>query len=140
MAPMASHCQPVRTAHRAASAPTPPHLGIVKQGNIKNYTPVTDAMLAHPSPNDWLMYRGNYAGWSYSKLDQINAGNVGQLQLKWSLAMTEGGTNETTPIVHDGVMFLVSRRQHGAGDQCRTGEMIWQNNIGPAPRNLRPGG
>ena len=30
-----------------------------------DYTPVTDARLANPEPQNWLMTRGNYAGWSY---------------------------------------------------------------------------
>src|SRR5580704_7874171 len=83
-------------------------LGVVKAGNVPNYTNVTDEMLKNPSPNDWLMYRGNYAGWSYSKLNQITTDNVGKLQLKWLLAMNEGGTNETTPMIHDGIMYLFS--------------------------------
>ena len=37
-----------------------------------DYTPVTDARLANPEPQNWLMTRGNYQGWSYSPLDQIN--------------------------------------------------------------------
>ena len=41
-----------------------------------DYTPVTDARLANPEPENWLMTRGNYKGWSYSALDQINAYNV----------------------------------------------------------------
>jgi hypothetical protein len=31
---------------------------------------------ANPEPENWLMTRGNYKGWSYSALDQINAHNV----------------------------------------------------------------
>ena len=113
---------------------------MVKSGNIANYTNVTDAMMDNPSPNDWLMYRGGYAGHSYSKLDQINTSNVGQLELKWTLAMNDGGTNETTPIVHDGVMFLLSSGNTVQAIKADTGEVLWQNNIGPAPRNLDPGG
>ena len=44
-----------------------------------DYTPVTDARLANPEPENWLMTRGNYKGWSYSALDQINAYNVKNL-------------------------------------------------------------
>ena len=65
------------------------NFGVVKAGTVQNYTNVTDAMLTNPSPNDWIMYRGNYAGHSYSPLNQINTSNVGQLQLKWTLAMSE---------------------------------------------------
>jgi alcohol dehydrogenase (cytochrome c) len=114
-------------------------VGVVKEGLIPNYRPVTDDMLVHPSPGDWLMYRGNYSGWSYSPLNQINTGNVGQLQLKWTLAMSEGGTNETTPLIHDGIMFLLSSGNTVQAINAVTGEIIWQNNIGPAPRNLEPG-
>ena len=109
-------------------------------GDIKTYTNVTDEMLTHPSPNDWLMYRGNYAGWSYSPLNQINTGNVGQLQLKWTMAMNDGGTNETTPLVHDGVMYLWAPGNSVEAINAVTGELLWRNNIGPAPRNLNPGG
>ena len=41
-----------------------------------DYTPVTDARLANPEPQNWLMTRGNYAGWSYSPLEQVNVSNV----------------------------------------------------------------
>jgi alcohol dehydrogenase (cytochrome c) len=115
-------------------------LGVVKQGNIGSYRPVTDALMDNPSPNDWLMYRGNYAGWSYSKLDQINNGNVGLLQMKWSLAMNEGGTNETTPLVHDGILFLLSAGNAVQAINAVTGEIIWQNNIGPMPTSSEPSG
>ena len=49
-----------------------------------DYTPVTDARLANPEPENWLMTRGNYKGWSYSALDQINAYNVKNLVPVWS--------------------------------------------------------
>ncbi len=115
-------------------------LGLVKEGHIENYHPVTDAMLANPSPDDWIMYRGNYAGWSYSPLNQITAANVGQLQLKWTIALNDGGTNETTPLVHDGILYVVSAGNTVQAFNAVTGEVLWQNNIGPAPRSLDPGG
>src|SRR4029079_18598199 len=61
--------------------------GITVPGAVKNYAPVTDAMLRNPDPGDWLMIRRNYQAWSYSPLTQINTGNVKQLQLVWSWAM-----------------------------------------------------
>ena len=115
-------------------------MGLVMVGDIKRYTSVSDAMLTHPSPNDWLMYRGNYAGWSYSPLSQINTANVGQLQLKWTMAMNDGGTNETTPLVHDGILYLWAPGNSVEAINAVTGELLWRNNIGPAPRGLNPGG
>ena len=50
--------------------------GVAGSAYGADYTPVTDARLANPEPENWLMTRGNYKGWSYSALDQINAYNV----------------------------------------------------------------
>ena len=33
------------------------------------YSPVTDARLKNPEPENWLMLRGNYQGWMYSPLE-----------------------------------------------------------------------
>src|SRR5437016_13534927 len=57
------------------------------QKTVPNFVPVTDAMLRSPKPDDWLLYRGNYQGWGYSPLEQINKGNVKNLQLVWSRMM-----------------------------------------------------
>ncbi|HZQ40513.1 MAG TPA: PQQ-binding-like beta-propeller repeat protein, partial [Rhizomicrobium sp.] len=106
-------------------------LGQTLVGSIKNYTPVTDAMLVHPDPKDWLIYRGNYQAWSHSGLSQINANNVGQLQLKWSWAMNEGGENATGPTIHDGIMFLANTSNTVEAFDAKTGELLWQNRLGP---------
>ena len=34
--------------------------GITVSGEVKNYVPVTDAMLRNPDPADWLMIRRDY--------------------------------------------------------------------------------
>jgi glucose dehydrogenase len=44
-------------------------------------------MLTHPSENDWLMHRGNYQAWDFSRLRQINATIVANLQLRWVWAI-----------------------------------------------------
>src|SRR3984885_1643125 len=91
---------------RAGEAAPPARSGLTVAGQLPHYTPVTDAMLTHPADGDWLMFRRNYQGWSFSPLTQINGNNVKYLQLKWAWAMNEGGANEVTPIVHDGILFL----------------------------------
>src|SRR5215510_289489 len=72
------------------------------QKTVPNFVPVTDAMLKAPKPEDWLLFRGNYQGWGYSALDQVNKTNVKTLQLVGSRIM-EPGSNEITPIVYNGV-------------------------------------
>jgi len=42
--------------------------GLTVAGTVPNYVPVSDQMLLHPADGDWLMYRRNYQGWSYSRL------------------------------------------------------------------------
>jgi alcohol dehydrogenase (cytochrome c) len=91
---------------RRGGPPVVPHVSVA--GTVAHYTPLTEAMLTHPSDDEWPMFRRNYQGWSYSPLNQVNAKNVGMLQLKWAWAMREGGTNEASPLVHDGVLFLAN--------------------------------
>jgi alcohol dehydrogenase (cytochrome c) len=106
--------------------------GLTVAGEVKNYVPVTDAMLRDPDPGDWLMIRRNYQAWSHSPLAQINTTNVKQLQLVWSWAMNDStAANEPTPIVHNGVMFLATPGNIVQALDARTGELIWENRIGP---------
>jgi glucose dehydrogenase len=103
---------------------------------VKNYVPVTDAMLRDPDPGDWLMIRRNYKAWSYSPLTEISAGNVKELQLAWSWAMNDGvGSNEPTPIVHNGIMYLAHVGNIVQALDARSGELIWENRLGPALSN-----
>jgi alcohol dehydrogenase (cytochrome c) len=112
----------------AASGPK----GVTLAGEVKNYVPVTDAMLRNPDPGDWLMIRRNYQAWSHSPLTQINTGNVKQLQLVWSWAMNDTtAANEPTPIVHNGIMFLANPGNIVQALDARTGELIWENRVGP---------
>src|SRR4051812_17529106 len=68
-----------------SAVPAPPAAprGVTVAGEIKNYRPVTDAMLRNPDPADWLMIRRNYQAWNFSPLAQINTANVKDLKLKW---------------------------------------------------------
>jgi glucose dehydrogenase len=67
-------------------------LPMIASAALPAYAPVTDARLTKPEAANWLMYRGNYEGWGYSPLKQINSQNVGKLVPAWSYAtgMTEG--------------------------------------------------
>ena len=80
--------------------------GLRVTGTVPNFRPVTDEMLREPSPDDWLMIRGNYEAWSYSSLDEITRDNVQDLELAWVWSMSEGGWNAPSPIVHDGVIYV----------------------------------
>ncbi len=106
--------------------------GLTVTGEVKNYQPVTDAMLRNPDPGDWLMIRRDYQASSYSPLAQITPGNVKKLRLVWEWAMNEGGgANEPTPIVHNGIIFLANTGNTVQALDARTGNLIWENRIGP---------
>lgn len=105
--------------------------GHTVKGTVKNYRPVTDAMLRNPDPADWLMIRGNYRAWSYTPLDQITASNVKNLRMKWVWAMNDGGANQPTPIVHDGIIYLSNTSHTMQALDGATGDLIWEHNLGP---------
>jgi alcohol dehydrogenase (cytochrome c) len=123
-------------APQAGAASSSVLKGLAVAGEVKNYVPVTDAMLRSPDAGDWLMIRRNYQAWSYSPLAEINTSNVKQLQLVWEWAMNEGaGANEPTPIVHNGIMYLANTANIVQALDARTGELIWENHIGPERSN-----
>jgi len=105
--------------------------GLVVSGQVKNFTPVTDDMLRNPSPADWLMARRNYQGWSHSPLTQITRDNVKELQLAWVWMMQDGGANEPTPLVHDGIMYLTNTGNVIQALDARSGELIWEHRVPP---------
>ena len=119
----------------AVTAPRPagPPAGLTVSGDVKNYVPVTDEMLLHPDPGDWLMVRGNYQAWNHSPLTQINRDNVSDLRLAWVWSMNDqGGANEPTPLVHNGIIYLTNPDNIVQALDAKTGELIWENRIRPA--------
>jgi alcohol dehydrogenase (cytochrome c) len=99
-------------------------------GQVKDFVPVTDAILRNQDPGDWLMIRRDYHASSYSPLKEITRENVKDLRLQWVWAMNEGGTNQASPIVHNGVLYLNNIGNVLQALDGRTGELIWQNNYG----------
>ena len=92
---------------------------------VESYRPVTDEMLQNPDDADWINWRRTLDGWGYSPLDEIDRDNAGDLRLAWSWAMAEG-SNQTTPLVHDGIMFLANPGAIIQALDAATGELLWQ--------------
>jgi alcohol dehydrogenase (cytochrome c) len=105
--------------------------GVTVPGEVKNYMPVTTAMLKNPPPEDWLIFGRNYQRYSYSPLNQITRDNARTLQLKWSWAMNDSGANQTTPIVHNGVIYLATPSNIVQAIDAKTGDLIWETRAGP---------
>ena len=102
---------------------------------VEDYTPVTDAMLQDPDPSDWLSWRRTLDGQAHSPLDQIDTGNVGDLRLVWSWALRPG-PQQTTPLVHDGVLYIANPGEIVQALDAATGDLVWEYDRGAeAPGN-----
>jgi alcohol dehydrogenase (cytochrome c) len=99
-------------------------------------TPVSDRMLADPPDGEWLTWRRTHDAQGYSALDQIHRDNVDELRVAWSLTLPPG-QNESTPLVHDGVIFVQSYGDNVMALDAATGDELWhytrdlEGNAGP---------
>jgi alcohol dehydrogenase (cytochrome c) len=100
-------------------------LPVVSDAQVMNYSPVTDARLLSPEPQNWLMYRANYAGWGYSPLDQINVSNVKKLVPVWTLSTGVGEGHQSPPMVNNGVMFVSTPQNQVLALDAKSGDVLW---------------
>src|SRR5256714_9080971 len=91
----------------------------------QSFVPVTDAMLSNPDPADWLMVSRTYDEQRFSPLNQINKTNVGQLRMAWARGLP-AGTQESTPIVYRGVMYLFAPGATIQAVDATNGDLIWE--------------
>lgn len=119
-----------------SAAPTVP---VVANKPLPSFTPVTDAMLRNPPAGDWLSWRRTLDGHGYSPLADINRSNVRTLRLAWAWTMREG-SNQTVPLVHDGVMFLANTLNVVQAIDARTGTLMWEYRHAYPPQAMTLGG
>lgn len=74
---------------------------------------------------DWPSYGLDYAETRFSKLDQVNAGNVKDLGLVWSYDLQSTRGVEATPLVVDGVMYVTASWSVVHAIDVRTGKALW---------------
>ncbi|MCS3927990.1 PQQ-dependent dehydrogenase (methanol/ethanol family) [Bradyrhizobium elkanii] len=58
------------------------------------------------NPKDWVIPAGDYASTRYSKLNQINAQNVGKLQVAWTFSTGVLRGHEGGPLIIGNTMFV----------------------------------
>jgi alcohol dehydrogenase (cytochrome c) len=92
---------------------------------MKSIRSVTDEMLLNPDAGDWLMWRRTYDGFGFSPLKQITRDNVKDLQVAWTWSLTNGAT-ESTPIVHDGILYIWNYADKVQALNGATGDLIWE--------------
>jgi alcohol dehydrogenase (cytochrome c) len=100
-------------------------LAVAGAAPAAEFKPVTEEVLADPDPADWLMINRTYDEQRFSPLNQINRTNVGELRVAWVRGLPQG-TQESTPIVHQGVIYIIAP---GGGVQAldgTNGNLIWE--------------
>ena len=107
-----------------------------RQAKLDAQKPVTEAMLVNPPAADWLIWRRTYQAQGFSPLKQIDRANVSTLRQAWAWTLPQS-QNETTPLVHDGVMFVLSANVVDALD-ATNGDLLWQY-LRPLPAGLAAG-
>ena len=95
-----------------------------QEGLLTQYEAVSDQHLQNPPPEDWLMWRRTYDLSGHSPLTQISRANAANLALAWQAPLSQGG-NMTTPLVHDGVMFIADTGNRLLALDARSGEQLW---------------
>jgi len=81
---------------------------------------------------DWPHYGGTQLSWRYSALDQINTANVKKLVPAWIFQTGDYVENlQATPIVVDGVMYIITPRAQVSALDAATGRLIWQYHYPP---------
>jgi alcohol dehydrogenase (cytochrome c) len=81
---------------------------------------------AAAEPANWLTYSGSYSSWRYTALNEINAGNVADLKLAWSLQLDVRQPVESSPIVVDGVMYATAPPSDVLAIDAATGDVRWR--------------
>jgi lanthanide-dependent methanol dehydrogenase len=79
-------------------------------------------------PNQWVMPAGDYANTRYSKLDQINKGNVNKLKVAWTFSTGVLRGHEGGPLVLGDVMYIHTPFPNKvfALDLNQDGRVIWR--------------
>jgi len=84
-----------------------PHPEVTAAGDAPN---IIRAQAGQDSGNDWPAWGRNLHGDRFAQFDQINRGNVGELQVAWQMRTGElavdGGEYQVTPIKVDDSLYL----------------------------------
>jgi len=100
-----------------------------------NMTAVTQDMLSRAGgdANNFLHTNGNYAQTRYYPASQINTSNVKNLRPAWIFQTEVVESQETTPIVVNGIMYITTSFNHVYALNAATGEQIWhyKHKMGP---------
>src|SRR5438093_2256418 len=90
------------------------------------------------NPKDWVMPAGDYANTRYSKLNQINASNVGKLQVAWTFSTGVLRGHEGGPLVVGNMMYVHTPFPNKvyALDLSQENKIVWKYEPKQDPNDL----
>jgi alcohol dehydrogenase (cytochrome c) len=99
--------------------------------------------LTAPPTDGWRTNGGNLFNQRYSPLNRIDRANVAELKGVWRAHLNGSGlapqySGEAQPIVHDGVIYIVTGADDVFALSVETGEILWQYlaKLGPGITSL----
>jgi PQQ-dependent dehydrogenase (methanol/ethanol family) len=80
------------------------------------------------NPKDWVMPTGGYSNQRYSELKQINAGNVGKLQVAWTFSTGVLRGHEGGPLIVGNMMYVHTPFPNKvyALDLSKENQIVWK--------------
>lgn len=96
------------------------------------------AMSQYGAPDgEWHTWGGDHGFTRYSALDQIDAGNAGDLEIAWRWRALPLGDRpdrnlKATPLMVDGILYVPSGRHQVVALDAATGQEIWRYTPAPA--------
>jgi quinohemoprotein ethanol dehydrogenase len=93
--------------------------------------PEIDRLLRSPVGKDWVTNGGNLTNQRYSTLKQIDTSNVKQLKGAWMTRLKSSGLGgkysfEASPLVKDGIMYVITGNDDVFALNAKTGEILWE--------------
>ncbi len=85
------------------------------------------ALIAQSGTVNWPLHNLDLAGGRFSSMDQINAANVATLAPRWlfQTGVIDGVSNQTTPVVVDGSMYVTDPRGSVYALDAADGRLLW---------------
>jgi alcohol dehydrogenase (cytochrome c) len=104
---------------------------LVSPGSLLAQPTSTSGSFWEPAGKNWPVPGGDWGHTRYSTLSQINPSNVNNLQGAWMTRLNGSGldsktTQEGTPIVRDGIMYLPTGQMDIFAVNAKTGTIMWE--------------
>src|SRR5262245_62491541 len=98
---------------------------------VRAADPEIDRLVRNPVGKDWVTNGGNLTNQRYSTLKQIDTTNVAQLKGVWMTRLKGSGAAgkysfEASPLVKDGIMYVVTGNDDVFALNAKTGAIIWE--------------